>query len=70
MKKFLIAAMILSASAGAMAQNVYLYCASAGLATVLRAWLNRDALAQAMGLNNDQHILLAQTVGQPKAAAG
>lgn len=59
-----------SVVAGAMAQNVYLYCASAGLATVLRAWLNRDALAQAMGLNNDQHILLAQTVGQPKAAAG
>jgi SagB-type dehydrogenase family enzyme len=49
--------------AGAMAQNVYLYCASAGLATVLRAWFDRDALAQAMGLGADHQLLLAQTVG-------
>lgn len=55
-----------AAAAGAMAQNVYLFCASAGLATVIRAWIDRDALAQAMGLNNDQQVLLAQTVGQPK----
>ena len=54
-----------SAAAGAMAQNVYLYCASAGLATVIRAWLDRDVLAQAMGLNNDQQVLLSQTVGHP-----
>lgn len=58
-----------SVAAGAMAQNVYLYCASAGLATVIRAWINRGALAQAMGLNNDQQVLLSQTVGRPKAAA-
>ncbi|WPC67256.1 nitroreductase family protein [Rhodoferax ferrireducens] len=57
------------AAAGAMAQNVYLYCASAGLATVIRAWLDRDALAQAMGLNNDQQVLLSQTVGRPKTVA-
>ena len=50
-------------SAGAIAQNVYLYCASAGLATVLRAWFDRDALAQAMGLGADQQLLLSQTVG-------
>jgi nitroreductase len=55
-----------SAAAGAMAQNVYLYCASAGLATVIRAWLDRDALAKAMGLSNDQQVLLSQTVGRPK----
>lgn len=53
------------AAAGAMAQNVYLYCASAGLATVIRAWIDRGALAQAMGLNNDQQVLLSQTVGRP-----
>lgn len=52
-----------SVAAGAIAQNVYLYCASAGLATVIRAWVDRDALAQAMGLGNDQQVLLAQTVG-------
>jgi SagB-type dehydrogenase family enzyme len=53
-------------AAGAMAQNVYLYCASAGLATVVRAWFDRDALAQAMGLGPDEQLLLAQTVGRPK----
>jgi nitroreductase len=57
-----------SAAAGAMAQNVYLYCASAGLATVIRAWIDRNLLAQAMGLTNDQQILLAQTVGLPVLA--
>jgi nitroreductase len=53
-------------AAGAMAQNLYLYCASQGLATVIRAWLDRHALAQAMELGADQQVLLAQTVGYPK----
>lgn len=52
------------AAAGAMAQNVYLYCASEGLATVVRAWFDRDALAQAMDLGSDEQLLLAQTVGE------
>ncbi|MGA8513764.1 MAG: nitroreductase family protein [Burkholderiaceae bacterium] len=55
-----------SVAAGAMAQNVYLYCASAGLATVIRAWMDRHALAQAMGLSPDHQVLLSQTVGRPK----
>jgi nitroreductase len=55
------------ATAGAMAQNVYLYSASEGLAAVLRAWFERDALSVAMGLCTDQQLLLAQTVGMPKA---
>jgi nitroreductase len=54
------------AAAGAMAQNVYLYCASQGLATVIRAWIDRHALGQTMGLGADQQVLLAQTVGYPK----
>ena len=54
------------ATAGAMAQNVYLYCASEGLATVIRAWFNRDALARAMGLQADHQLLLSQTVGAIK----
>jgi SagB-type dehydrogenase family enzyme len=54
------------AAAGAMAQNAYLYCASAGLATVIRAWLDARALGQAMGLGADQQVLLAQTVGAAK----
>lgn len=54
------------AAAGAMAQNAYLYCASAGLATVVRAWFDRSALSHAMGLTTDQQLLLAQTVGHVK----
>ena len=52
--------------AGAMAQNVYLYCASEGLATVIRAWFDRDALARAMGLQADHQLLLSQTAGRRK----
>ncbi|MCE9657336.1 MAG: SagB/ThcOx family dehydrogenase [Burkholderiales bacterium] len=51
-------------AAGAMAQNAYLFCASAGLAAVARAWFDRDALGKAMNLGNDEHLLLAQTVGR------
>jgi hypothetical protein len=56
------------AAAGAMAQNVYLFCASVGLATVVRAWFDRQALSQAMGLGTDEQVLLAQTVGRPQPA--
>jgi nitroreductase len=52
-----------AAAAGAMAQNVYLYCASVGLATVIRAWIDRGILANAMELGRDQQILLSQSVG-------
>jgi len=55
-----------SAAAGAMAQNVYLYCASEGLATVIRAWIDRAALSRAIGLDDDKQVLLAQTVGKPQ----
>jgi hypothetical protein len=30
---------------------------------VIRAWIDRQALAQAMSLGTDQQILLSQTVG-------
>lgn len=50
-------------AAGAIAQNVYLFAASAGLATVLRAWIDRDAIARSLGLSHDQQVLLSQTVG-------
>lgn len=54
-----------SAAAGAISQNVYLFCASQGLATVIRAWIDRDAIANALGLHHDQQVLLSQTVGYP-----
>jgi nitroreductase len=57
------------ATAGAMAQNVYLFSASQGLAAVLRAWIDRGALHAAMELGVDQKVLLAQTVGYPTSNA-
>jgi nitroreductase len=49
-----------------IAENVYLYCTSAGLATVVRASIDRAALGKAMKLRPDQKIALAQSVGYPK----
>ena len=54
------------AHAAFIAQNVYLFCASEGLATVVRASINREELAKAMKLRLEQKIMLAQTVGYPK----
>lgn len=56
---------LIGADAGCMAQNVYLYCASAGLATVVRGLVDRRRLAVALGLKPTQRIALAQTVGLP-----
>ncbi len=52
-------------AAGAISQNVYLYAASSGLATVIRAWIDRAAIADALGLTHDQQVLLSQTVAYP-----
>jgi SagB-type dehydrogenase family enzyme len=54
-------------AAGAIAQNVYLYCASAGLVTVVRAWLDRAAVSQALRLSEHEQVIIAQTVGYPRA---
>ncbi|WP_343675008.1 nitroreductase family protein [Paraburkholderia heleia] len=52
-------------AAGAICQNVSLYCASEGFATVVRGWINQRLLADALRLNEDEVPLLAQTVGRP-----
>jgi SagB-type dehydrogenase family enzyme len=54
-----------AADAGFISQNVYLYCASEGLATVVRGALDRTELAKKMKLMPEQRIILAQTVGYP-----
>jgi len=51
---------------GFISQNVYLYCASEGLATVVRGLVNRPVLSERMGLRPDQKIILAQSIGYPK----
>jgi SagB-type dehydrogenase family enzyme len=55
-----------AADTGFISQNVYLYCASEGLATVVRAGIDRTALSKALRLRGEQKIILAQTVGFPK----
>ena len=57
--------MYAAAATGCMSQNVYLYCASEGLATVVRAAIDRPALAEALKLRHTQKITLAQSVGYP-----
>jgi SagB-type dehydrogenase family enzyme len=49
-----------------ISENVYLFCASEGLATVVRGSVEREKLAKAMQLRADQKIILAQSVGHPK----
>jgi nitroreductase len=51
--------------AAVIAENVYLFCAATGLATVLRGLIDRKALASAMQLGPQQRVILAQTVGFP-----
>jgi nitroreductase len=58
--------MYAAADTGFISENVYLYCASERLSTVVRASINRPALAKVMGLQPDQRIILVQSVGYPK----
>jgi len=55
-----------AAATGFISENVYLYCASEGLATVVRAMIDRPTLAREMKLRPDQSIILAQSVGYPR----
>ena len=54
-----------SVDTGFIGQNVYLFCASEGLATVFRAALDYDRLARTMELGAGQFVTFAQTVGYP-----
>lgn len=54
------------ADVGFISQNVYLFCASEGLATVVRASIAKPDLAKALKLRETQVIVLAQSVGYPK----
>jgi nitroreductase len=55
-----------AADTGFIGQNVYLFCASEGLATVVRASVDREALGKALNLPQQKRIMLAQTVGYPE----
>ena len=51
---------------GFISQNVYLYCASEGLATVVLGRVDKPNLRKIMRLNDNQKIILTQPVGYPK----
>ena len=55
-----------AADVGFISQNIYLFCASEGLATVVRGWFDREHLSEVMKLGPEQHIVLTQTVGYPR----
>jgi len=54
------------ADAAFISQNLSLFCASEGLATGVRAMVDRPALAKALGLPGGRIIVFAQSVGHPK----
>jgi SagB-type dehydrogenase family enzyme len=55
-----------AADCGFISQNIYLFCASEGLGTVVRGSVDRENLAKLMKLRPSQRIILAQTVGYPE----
>ncbi len=56
-----------SVDTGFIGQNVYLFCASEGLASVFRGAVDYKKLENAMQLASSQFVTFAQTVGYPKA---
>jgi nitroreductase len=55
-----------SVDTGFIGQNVYLFCASEGLATVFRGAIDYPKLTRALKLPDQQFVTFAQTVGYPR----
>ncbi len=51
-------------AAAAASQNVYLYCAQAGLKTVLRGSFDAERLKELLKLSSTERVVFAQTVGR------
>ena len=51
--------------AGIVSQNINLFCAGIGLATITRAMMNQEELRKAFHLKDSQVILLNNAVGYP-----
>lgn len=49
---------------GAASQNIYLYCAQAGLKSVVRAGFDKDNLPKVLKLSDNERIIFVQTVGK------
>lgn len=52
--------------AGSMYENASLYCASAGLQCVVRAWYDRSELKEAMSLPDDLEVVMTLATGYPQ----
>jgi len=50
---------------GFISQNVYLFCASEGLSTVVLGWVDKPALEKIMQLEDSKKVILTQPVGYP-----
>jgi SagB-type dehydrogenase family enzyme len=50
---------------GYISQNVYLFCASENLATVVLGWIDKEAMSGDLKLSSAQHVILSQPVGYP-----
>lgn len=51
---------------GYISQNVYLFCASENLATVVLGWVDIESLSNKLNLDKNQKIILTQPVGYPR----
>jgi nitroreductase len=56
-----------SVDVGFIGQNVYLFCASEGLATVFRGSVDTKKLGATLQLGDGQFVTFAQSVGYPRA---
>lgn len=54
-----------AADVGYISQNVYLWCASEGLATIVRGQIDKAKAKEVLKLRPKQQVILAQTVGYP-----
>lgn len=53
-------------TAGFVSQNIYLFCASEGLGTVVRGWFDGEEVSKALNLKENQVPVLTQSVGKKK----
>lgn len=59
--------MVAHCDAGFIGQNVYLFCASEGLATVFRGLVDKEKLGKSLNLPESKKVLYAQSVGYPQS---
>lgn len=56
-----------AADAAFMSENVYLYCAAAGLSTAVLGLVNREVLHELMGLSEHEKVVYSQVIGKSLA---